>query len=207
MKKLIPIFALAILALSFTGGEITTLKVGDAMPKGDISMEATDGKSYSLDNLKKENGLLVIFSCNTCPFVVGGKTAEGWEGRYNEVYEAASDNKIGMVLVNSNAAKRDNGDSMKDMKKRAKKEGLKATYVIDNNSELADSFGARTTPHVFLFNADGKVVYAGAIDDNVDKASEVKSPWLKNALDAAGKGEKIDPAQTKNKGCSIKRSK
>lgn len=208
MKKLfIPVAALAVLlSLAFTGGdEIKTIKIGDDMPGGDITLEATDGKSYQLADLSKENGLLVIFSCNTCPFVVGGENTEGWEGRYNEVYESATENKVGMVLVNSNEAKRDKGDSMDDMKKRAKKQKLRSTYVLDSGSKLADAFGARTTPHVFLFNEEGELVYAGAIDDNVGKASEVKEHWLKNALTRVGLGQRVDPAQTKQLGCSIKR--
>jgi len=211
MKKSIYIIAILALVAVFgfksSEGEIKTIVVGDDLPSQSVSLMATDDKSYTLVDLKKENGLLVIFSCNTCPFVVGGKDSEGWEGRYNGVFEAATDNKIGMILVNSNAAKRDGGDSMADMKKRAKKSDLKATYVLDAASVVADSFGARTTPHVFLFDEDLALVYAGAIDDNVGKASEVKEHWLKSALTKVGKGERVDPAQTRQKGCSIKRVK
>jgi len=211
MKKsiyLIAILALvAVFGFKSSEGEIKTIVVGDDLPSQSVSLMATDDKSYTLVDLKKENGLLVIFSCNTCPFVVGGKDSEGWEGRYNGIFEAATDNKIGMILVNSNAAKRDGGDSMADMKKRAKKSDLKATYVLDAASVVADSFGARTTPHVFLFDEDLALVYAGAIDDNVGKASEVKEHWLKSALTKVGKGERVDPAQTRQKGCSIKRVK
>ena len=195
-------------AFAFTiKGDIEPIKVGADMPEAAYAMKATDGKEYALNDLKKENGLLVIFSCNTCPFVVGGKETEGWEGRYNGVFEAAKSNKIGMVLVNSNAAKRSKGDSMKDMKKRAKDKNLMATYVLDENSKLADSFGAITTPHVFLFNGESKLAYAGAIDDNVASASDVKENWLENALTKLAKGEKVDPSQTRQKGCSIKRVK
>ncbi len=195
-----------IVAFAFAGGDdIKTIKIGSKMPGADIKMNATDGKSYSFNDLKKKNGLLVIFSCNTCPFVVGGKDNEGWEGRYNEVYAMAADNEIGMVLVNSNEAKRDKGDSMEDMKKRAQEKQLQATYVLDEASAVADEFGARTTPHVFLFNAKGKLAYSGAIDDNVAKAADVKETWLLDALSRMGDGAKPDPAETRNKGCSIKR--
>ncbi|MFT7612615.1 MAG: thioredoxin-related protein [Parvicellaceae bacterium] len=211
MKKLIyPIIAVALFVVfAFTrgGDEIKTITVGTDMPSQDVSLIATDDKSYKLSDLKKENGLLVIFSCNTCPFVVGGKDSDGWEGRYNGVLEAAINNDIGMVLVNSNAAKRDGGDSMSDMKKHAKKSNLKSTYVLDAGSVIADSFGARTTPHVFLFDEELSLVYAGAIDDNVESAAEVKEHWLKAALTQVGKGERVDPAQTRQKGCSIKRVK
>ncbi|MBL4704313.1 MAG: redoxin family protein [Flavobacteriales bacterium] len=211
MKKLlIPVFTiLLVIMLAFTkgGDEIKTIVIGEELPSSEVKLEATDGQSYNFQELKKENGLLVIFTCNTCPFVVGGKDSDGWEGRYNEMYEAAVANKLGMVLVNSNAAKREDGDSMSDMTKHAKKSKLKATYVLDAGSVVADSFGARTTPHVFLFDEDNELVYAGAIDDNVGKSADVKEPWLKNALTQIGKGERVDPAQTRQKGCSIKRVK
>ena len=186
-------------------GEIKTIKIGATMPGGDVKMSSTNDEKLSLSEQYGENGLLVVFSCNTCPFVVGGKDTEGWEGRYNGVFDLAEQNKINMVLVNSNAARRDKGESLKEMKKRASDHGLKATYLLDKGSVVADAFGARTTPHVFLFNKESKLVYAGAIDDNVNNASAVKEQWTSNALKNLGNGEKIDPAQTRQKGCSIKR--
>ncbi|HAE29470.1 MAG TPA: thioredoxin family protein [Flavobacteriales bacterium] len=199
--------ALAFLSLSFTkiGGEIETIKVGAAMPGADVKLVSTNEDRVTLADLYGENGLLVVFSCNSCPFVVGGKDIEGWEGRYNEVFDAAEKNKVKMVLVNSNAARRDRGESIKDMKKRAQEKGIKAMYVLDKGSALADDFGARTTPHVFLFNSAKKLVYAGAIDDNCNDSKQVKEKWLENALNKLNAGEKIDPNQTRQKGCSIKR--
>ena len=143
--------------------------------------------------------MLVVFSCNSCPFVVGGKDIEGWEGRYNEVFDAAEKNKVKMVLVNSNAARRDRGESIKDMKKRAQEKGIKAMYVLDKGSALADDFGARTTPHVFLFNSAKKLVYAGAIDDNCNDSKQVKEKWLENALNKLNAGEKIDVIRLRRK--------
>lgn len=192
-------------AFTYEKGEIKTIEVGANMPSANAKMLATSGKSMTLTDLKQENGILIIFSCNTCPFVVGGKDNKGWEGRYNEVYNVAKENNIGMALINSNEARRGKGESMDDMIKRAKKEGLKASYLLDEGSVVADAFGARTTPHVFLFDSSNKLVYAGAIDDNVNDPKMVKEHWLKNAISRIAKGEKIDPAQTRQKGCSIKR--
>ena len=79
MKTLI-ISVLTVFALNF--GDLEQIKIGDAAPKADLKMESVDGKKTSLSDLKKENGLCVIFSCNTCPYVIG------WEDRYNEI-EAA----------------------------------------------------------------------------------------------------------------------
>ena len=80
-------------------------------------------------------------------------------------------------------------------------------YVIDNNHKMADAFGARTTPHVFLFNAELNLVYKGAIDDNNASAAEVKEHWLETALKQLSKHEEVIPATTRNIGCSIKRIK
>lgn len=187
-------------------GDIETIKLGDKAPMTETKMKATSGEEFSLNDLKQENGLLVIFSCNTCPFVIGGM-GEGWEGRYNDINDLAENNKVGTVLVNSNEAKRDKGDSFRDMIDRAKEQQLKSTYVIDNESKLADAFGARTTPHVFLFDKDMKLVYIGAIDDNVKSSKDVKETYLKDALNQLGKGEAISNNKTRNIGCSIKRVK
>jgi len=165
-----------------------------------------NGNEYSLNDLKKENGLLVIFSCNSCPFVVGnGEGSEGWEGRYNQLNDIASRAKIGMVLVNSNEAKREGDDSFENMKTRAAEKEYKSYYVMDSNSELANAFGAKTTPHVFLFDKDMKLIYKGAIDDNVKSAKEVKDDYLKAAMRAVVSGKEIPTKETKATGCSIKR--
>lgn len=181
-----------------------TIALGTKAPMANEKMKAVVGDAVSLNDLKKENGLLVVFSCNTCPFVVGGM-GDGWEGRYNEVNKIAGDNNIGMVLVNSNEAKRTKGDSFDNMVTRANEQKLESNYVIDTESKLANAFGARTTPHVFLFDKDMKLVYTGAIDDNVKNAKEVKEFYTKDALTSLGKGEKIKTNKTRNVGCSIKR--
>lgn len=209
MKKYIFLFAIALTAFGFIAtkpGDITTIDLGTKAPKTDVKMTGTDDKSVSLNDLKKANGLLVVFSCNTCPFVIGGDDSEGWEGRYNDLQTACDAQNIGLVLVNSNEAKRSNGDNLADMKAHAKEKGYSAVkYVLDTNSELANAFGARTTPHAFLFDKDMKLVYKGAIDDNVASAAKVTSPYLKNAIQNLGGGKKIDPADTKPVGCGIKR--
>lgn len=209
MKKLLALFLLGVLTLSFRLMEEEnhpTLKIGDAAPMADTKMKEVGGSEYSLNDLKKENGLLVIFSCNTCPFVVGNdEGSEGWEGRYNDLYDFATRSKMGMVLVNSNEAKRSGDDSFEKMKAHAKEEGYKSSYVMDKDSELANAFGAKTTPHVFLFDKDMKLVYKGAIDDNVKSAKEVKESYLKVAMRQLAAGSEIKNKETKATGCSIKR--
>jgi hypothetical protein len=211
MKKLIlSAFALALIGIAFMAfkdGDTPSLAIGEAAPKTDYKMQDISGKSYALKDLKKNNGLLVVFSCNGCPFVVGAEGyGEGWEGRYPELQQVCDASGVGMVLVNSNEAKRDKGDNMDDMKKRAKEHGFSnSRYVLDLDSELANAFGARTTPHVFLFDKNMKLVYKGAIDDNNESASKVSQPWLKNAIAQMVAGKTPEPAESKPVGCSIKR--
>ena len=82
------------------------LKIGKKFPMASTNLEGIDGANYNLNKLAGENGLVVIFSCNTCPFVVGNDNFEGWEKQYNEIHETAQKNKMGVVLINSNEAKR-----------------------------------------------------------------------------------------------------
>ncbi len=187
-------------------GEVVNLEIGSKAPMADAKMANIDNSMHSLESLKGENGLLVVFSCNTCPFVIGreGKS-EGWEGRYNGLHEQAKALGVEMVLINSNEAKRTGDDSMAAMSKHAKAVAYTMPYLLDEEHKLADAFGARTTPHVYLFNKDLKLAYKGAIDDNVDNAKEVKEHYLSNAMMNMVKGKKAKPESTKAIGCSIKR--
>lgn len=175
------------------------IKIGDKAPLTDVKMATVTDAQLSLKDIKKENGMLVVFSCNTCPFVLA------WEGRYNEINEAAAANKIGMVLINSNEAKRTGDDSHQAMKIHAREKAYKMPYLVDADHKLADAFGARTTPHVYLFNKNNELVYVGAIDDNQDGTMVTKN-YLKDAMKELGKGSlKCSTAETKAVGCSIKR--
>ncbi len=181
--------------------EVPSIEIG-AQPEGlRFNVFDTDGNESELMSYAGDNGLLVIFTCNTCPFVVA------WEDRYNEVAAAAAEVGIGTVLLNSNEDFRDEDDSPEAMAQHAEELGYTMPYLIDTDHKIADDFGAKTTPHVFLFDAAGTLIYRGAIDDNYEFADKVEQPYLKNALAAAGAGETIDPETTKALGCSIKRLK
>lgn len=208
MKMKFKIFTLLIISTSVffqTSKEIETIKIGEGAPLSDHKMESTNGEKLSLLDMTKENGLLVVFSCNTCPFVVGGSNFEGWEKDYNKLYSLVKAKNIGMVLVNSNEAKRKNGDSMKDMKARANDQKYAMNYVIDKNHKMADAFGARTTPHIFLFDADMKLIYSGAIDNTWNPSEKEKESYLENALNEFSANKTISNPITAPKGCSIKR--
>jgi len=199
---------LAASAFMMPADEIKQLELGASLPMPEYKMQEVSGKEIVLKDIKKEKGLLVVFSCNSCPFVVGnGETSEGWEGRYNNLGDVAARRNIGMILVNSNEAKRDGDDSFEKMQARAKEKAYRVLYALDKNSALANAFGAKTTPHVFLFDQNLKLVYKGAIDDNVGSAASVKERYLIDAISSVGAGEEIKVKETKPMGCSIKRVK
>jgi hypothetical protein len=204
--RFLSLFLAIAISSSLIAQTTETLSIGAKAPATEIKMADISGNNYSLNDLMKEKGLLVIFSCNGCPFVVGSEGSEGWEGRYEEVRSLASSNGIGMALINSNEAKREKGDDLNSMKTRAKEHGFeKCSYLLDENSAVANAFFARTTPHVYLFDNNLKLVYKGAIDDNVDDSKKVKEPYLKEAIKNLAAGKKIKPEETKPVGCSIKR--
>jgi thioredoxin-related protein len=178
---------------------IEPLAIGADMPKADAKMKDISGKEISLKEAQKKNGLLVMFSCNTCPYVI--KNQE----RTKEVCAYAMKQGLGVVIVNSNEKLRDDDDSYEAMKNYAKEQGYSWHYVVDKNSELADAFGANRTPENFLFNAQGKLVYHGAIDDNPNDATSVSRKHLKEAIDELAGGKEISVKTSRSVGCTIKR--
>ena len=174
------------------------LDLGSKIPLEDIKMLDISGKKISLDNVKGENGLLVIFSCNTCPWVIK------WEDRYVELAEKYKPKGIGVIAINSNETTFKSSDSMDKMKEHAKDNNYNFYYAMDEGSKLAREFGASKTPHVFLFDKNDKLVYRGAVDDNANKARKVKKPYVANAIDAMLVGNDIKYASTKALGCGIK---
>lgn len=177
----------------------TQVEIGDPVPMFQHEMVDVNGNSTFLRQEMKMNGLVVIFSCNTCPFVLQ------WENRYNEIYDLCAANQIGMVLVNSNEAKRSGDDSLEKMKEKAVNGGYKMPYLMDTDHQVADAFGARTTPHVFMFDKNATLAYKGSIDDNSENPEEVSQHYLLDAIKAMTTGKSIEPNTTRSIGCSIKR--
>ncbi len=204
MKKSIKICVLFVLLITIGSAFKSIvinpeLEIGAKTPMTDTKMMDVSGKDVSLSTVKGENGLLVIFSCNTCPYV---KLSES---RIKEVSAHAKRNSIGLILVNSNEAQRSNEDSFEAMKKYAAEQEYDFSYVVDKNSVLANAFGATRTPHCFLFDKNDALVYRGAIDDNIKDQNAVKENFLVNAIIATAAGRSLKTNSTKSVGCSIKR--
>ena len=194
MKKLI--FSAIILLCS--GMQAEELNLGSVLPLEDVKLLDISGEHISLGEAKGENGILVIFSCNTCPWVIK------WEDRYVELAKKYRSKGIGVIAVNSNETTFKSSDSMDEMKKHAKENNYNFYYARDDGSKLAREFGATRTPHVYLFNAEDRLVYRGAIDDNAKNQKKVKKPYVADAIDAMLAGNTIKYASTKALGCGIK---
>lgn len=205
MKRLITyccIVALAIAGLlafaPVEGRPGDELAIGAAAPMLHAPVRDVSGEMITMKKVAGKSGLLVIFSCNTCPWVAR------WEDRYNPIADLAQKNGIGMIALNPNTSSRDRGDSFEDMQKRAEARRYRFYYALDEQSRIAEAFGASHTPHVFLFNSDMELAYRGAIDDNARSAAEVSKPYLKNAIKALGSGQEVLDKTSKSLGCTIK---
>lgn len=193
--------AMGLLVMATTAGAHDgphALEIGKTAPKADVKMTGVDGKSLSIGEAKGAKGTLVIFTCNSCPWV------KAWESRIAELGNTYAKQGIGVIAINSNDASVKPEDDMPAMKERAKALGLTFPYVVDATSDVARSFGATRTPEVFLFDAAGKLVYHGAIDDNADNAKAVKAAYLQDAVVAVAAGKSVAMAKTKALGCTIK---
>jgi peroxiredoxin len=189
---------LSILISIFSVISAEELSLGSEIPLADTKLQDISGDYLTLNETLGEAGLLVIFSCNTCPWVIR------WNDRYVSITDQYKSKGINVIALNSNEAYRDGDESLKAMQKFAKKNDYNFPYVVDSDSKLARAFGATRTPHIYLFNADGKLVYRGAIDDNARNAKAVKEPYLATAIDQMLTGKEITNTSTKALGCTIK---
>lgn len=177
------------------------LPIGAEMPKSTVKMKDISGKEVSIKEVVKDNGILVMFSCNTCPYVVKN------EQRIIAIGDFAQKMGVGVILLNSNEAQRTSDDSFDEMKSYAQSQKFNWNYVIDKNSEIADAFGANRTPECFLFDKNLKLVYHGAIDDNPSDEMAVTRRHLRTAIEELTSGKEISVKESKSVGCTIKRKK
>jgi peroxiredoxin len=173
-----------------------TLAIGAGAP--DFSLPGTDGVTYSLASFKKSRLLVISFTCNHCPY------AKGVEDRFIRLAKIYQPKGVAFVAISANDAVNYPDDSFANMKQRAQEKAFPFPYLYDEPQTTAKAYGAVCTPHIFVFDAGRKLIYEGRIDDNWKDEAAVKSPDLKNALDAALAGKPVAPAQTNPMGCSIK---
>ena len=171
-------------------------KVGDKAT--DFKLKSVDNKMYSMADYKDAKGFIVVFTCNHCPFAVK------YEDRIIDLAKKYKSKGYILLAINPNDPAAQPDDSFEKMQVRAKEKKFSFPYLFDEGQKIYPQYGATKTPHVFLLDKNLIVKYIGAIDDNVEDASEVKEKYLENAIAALEKGEEPTPNTTKAIGCSIK---
>lgn len=174
-----------------------TLKPGNSMPVFE-NLPGVDGRSYSSSFFADSPVLVVVFTCNHCPY------AQAYEDRLVALAREYGAKGVAFIAINPNDTKGYPEDDMAHMKKRAADKKFPFPYVRDDSQSVARAFGAVCTPHVFVFDKSRKLVYEGLIDDNWRDASAVRSHDLRNALDDLLTGRAVRVSQANPMGCSIK---
>jgi len=173
-----------------------TLPVGQPAP--DFRLPGVDGKEYSLADFAGAKVLIVVFSCNHCPFVVGS------EDRMNALYADYAPKGVALIAINSNETENHPSDSFEHMVQRAKEKGFRFPYVRDESQKVAKAYGALRTPHFYVFDADRKLRYTGRMDDNPREPGKQTTRELRDALDAILAGKEAPTPLTNPIGCNVK---
>jgi peroxiredoxin len=185
-----------------------TLQIGQKAP--DFDLPGVDGKRYTLQNFKDAKLLVVVFSCNHCPYVIGS------EDRMIRFYNDYQPKGVAMVAINSNETQNHPGDSFENMVKRAKERGFKWPYLRDETQDVARAYGALRTPHYFVYTQEdcgaggahptGRWLlrYTGRMDDNPRNPGKETTHELRDAVDALLAGKKPPVELTNPIGCNVK---
>ncbi|MFO0067996.1 MAG: thioredoxin family protein [Pirellulaceae bacterium] len=171
------------------------LSLGDRAPAW-AELPGTDGKRHSLADLESFPLLVVVFTCNSCPYAID------YEDRLVALGKkySANDSQVAVVAINVNTIP---SDRMEAMKERAESKGFPFAYLFDETQEIARKFGAARTPECFLLDRDRKILYMGAIDDSSDPA-KVTQRYLEDAIAQSLTTGKILLGETPPVGCRIR---
>jgi len=191
---------LLVVAILFTNAatSVEGVDIGDKAPN--FSLKGVDGSEVSLADYKNEKGLVVVFTCNTCPY------AKMYESRILELNNKYQSKGFPVVAINPNDIDQQPGDSMDEMIKRSKDKAYTFPYLRDDSQAVAKAYGATKTPHVYVLSNSGdfKVEYIGAIDDSPRDESDVSKTYVEDAIDAILAGDKPSVTNKNAIGCTIK---
>lgn len=172
------------------------LKMDSAIPN--FSLAGVDDKTYSLNSFSDKNILIVIFSCNHCPYV------QAYEERIISLQKEFESEAVQIIAINSNDDVKYPDDSFNQMIKRAELKNFNFPYLRDETQDIAKAFGATHTPQIFLFDKNRKLKYEGKIDDNWQEPDRVKSTYLKDAILEVLNEKEVSVPETFSIGCTIK---
>ena len=176
--------------------ESIALELGMTMPR--FKLETPNGVPHASNELNGSKGLLVVFTCNHCPYAIAI-----WE-RLIELSKWAKPLGINTVDVNPNINPSYPDDSPEAMLKKIDEWGIPFPYLVDTDQSVAKSFQAQCTPDLYLLNADHELVYHGRLDDNWQQPDLVTKQELKAAIEALSQDRAISSTQLPSMGCSIK---
>lgn len=172
-----------------------TLQIGEKAPA--FELPATDGKTYTLSHFDDET-LVIFFTCNHCPFVVGSDEVT------RKTVERFTPKEVRFVGINSNSTNTVPADSFEDMVDRMEEHGFPWLYLRDESQEVALAYGATRTPHFYVFDKERKLVYTGRGVDNPREASKATVNDLERALEEHTSGKPVSVPLTNPIGCNVK---
>jgi peroxiredoxin len=173
-----------------------TLELGKSPP--DFSLPGVDGKSYSPASFEDAKLLVIVFSCNHCPYVIGS------EDRMIAFHNDYAPKGVAMIAVNSNETQGHPLDSFDNMIKHAAEKKLPWPYVRDESQEIAIKYGALRTPHYYVFDEQRRLRYTGRMDDNPRNPGQEQTHELRDAVDALLAGREVKVPLTNPIGCNVK---
>lgn len=173
-----------------------TLPLGSKPPS--FNLKGTDSKTYTLDDFKEARLIVIFFTCNHCPYVIGS----------DEVTRTTAEKYLNygvrFVGINSNSKETVPGDSFDEMVKRMEEKRFPWVYLYDETQDVAEAYGALRTPHFFVFNEERKLIYCGRGVDSPREAKDIKVNDLERVLDEAIGGRPVSVPLTNPIGCNVK---
>lgn len=193
---------LAVVAVLFINASKPAPGYGIGDYAADFKLPNIDGKMISMSDYKDAKGFIVVFTCNTCPY------AKAYESRIIDLDKQYAGKGFPVIAINPNDVNQQPGDTMEEMKKRAKSKGYSFPYLRDDSQKVAKAFGATKTPHVYVLNKEAsgkyKVEFIGAIDDSPNDPSDVSETYVEDAIGALLDGKKPTVTEKRAIGCTIK---
>jgi peroxiredoxin len=162
-----------------------------------FDLPGVDGRNHSLEEYADAQVLVLVQSCNHCPYVLA------WEGRINDLQSEYGARGVRIVAINSNDAEAYPGDSFDAMVEHAREAAYVIDYLHDESQDVMRTLGSERTPEAFVYDADRRLVYHGAVDDNRDEEG-VTARYLRDAIEAALAREDPPVADTPPVGCTVK---
>ena len=173
-----------------------TLQIGERAP--DFRLPATDGKTYELGDFEQDPVLVVFFTCNHCPYVIGSDEST------RQIVEKFAPRGVRFVALNSNSKNTYAEDDFRHMVERMREEKFPWIYLHDESQEVARAYGALRTPHFYVFDRDRRLIYTGRAVDNPRQAERSKRHDLEDALEEHLSGKSITTPVTNPIGCNVK---